>query len=122
MKKKNICLAGFCAALFLFGAAGSLAVWFRPHGSWVNVMQDGMVLYSFDLSSTPDQTIDIEYNGSINTIQIKDGRIRVLSAECPDKTCVHMGWLESGALPVVCLPNRLVIGFAERESVDAVVK
>ena len=56
-----------------------------------------------------------------NTIEIKDGKIRVKSAECPDKTCVHMGWLSSSAMPIVCLPNHLVIRFAASDNdVDAV--
>ena len=94
-----------------------------PHGTEVQIVQDGVVLYRLDLSQTEDQTIDVAYNGRINTIQIKNGKIRVLDADCPDHTCVRMGWLESGALPIVCLPNHLIIEFADAdEKVDAVAK
>jgi hypothetical protein len=44
---------------------------------------------------------------------IEDGEICVSSAECPDKTCVKMGKLRSESLPIVCLPNHLIIRFAE---------
>lgn len=62
----------------------------------------GNVLYTFDLSRS-------------NTIQIQDGKICVQAAECPDQTCVHMGYLSDSGLPIVCLPNRLVIQFSNAE-------
>ena len=62
----------------------------------------GNVLYTFDLSCS-------------NTIQIQDGKICVQAAECPDQTCVHMGYLSDSGLPIVCLPNRLVIQFSNAE-------
>ena len=120
---KNRILVGICIAIFLIGVIGSLFVLMRPHGTGVQIVQDGTILYRFDLSITGNRTIDIEYEGRINTVQIESGKIRMLSAECPDHTCVHMGWLESGALPIVCLPNHLIIEFADTDSgVDAVVQ
>lgn len=120
---KNKMLILICSVIFLVGIAGSVWMLKAPHGTQVNIMQDGKILYSFDLSTTKDQFLTVEYEGRINTIEIKDGRIRMLEAECPDKTCVHMGWLESGTLPIVCLPNHLSIEFTDgRNDIDAVVK
>ena len=62
-----------------------------PHGTQVNIVQDGKVLFNIDLVSAENQTLEIEYEGRINTVQIENGRIRMLNAECPDQTCVHMG-------------------------------
>lgn len=54
---------------------------------------------------------------------IEDGRSRMLEAECLDKTCVHMGWLDSKAMPIVCLPNHLSVEFADSEDdMDAVIQ
>lgn len=95
----------------------------RPHGTQVNIVQDGTILYTFDLVSVEEQTFEIEYEGRINTVQIENGRIRMLEAECPDQTCVHMGWLDSGAMPIVCLPNHLSIEHAEAgDDIDAVIR
>lgn len=45
----------------------------------------------------------------------------MLEAECPDHTCINMGWLDSAA-PIVCLPNRLVIRFAGADdNLDVIV-
>ena len=119
---KNRILIKICIGIFLIGLIGSVWVLMRPHGTDVQIVQDGVVLYTFDLSTAKDQTIDIAYDGRINTVQIENGRIRMLSADCPDHTCVRMGWLRSGALPIVCLPNHLVIAFTDADSdLDAVL-
>ena len=116
-------MIGVFAAVLLIGILGSVWVLLSPHGETVNIVQDGKILYTFDLSTADDQIINVEYEGRTNSVQIENGRIRVLEAECPDNTCVHMGWLESGTLPIVCLPNHLVIEFAEANSeLDAVVQ
>lgn len=120
---KNKVLIGICAVIFLIGVIGSIWMLKSPYGTQVNIVQDGKILYSFDLSTVEDQTFDIAYEGRINTVQIQNGKIRMLEAECPDKTCIHMGWLESGTLPIICLPNHLSIEFADTANdVDAVVK
>lgn len=112
-----------CVVIFFLGIAGSVLVLLTPHGTQVNIVQDGTVLYTFDLDTAQDQTLEMEYEGRINTVQIEDGSIRMLKAECPDKTCIHMGWLDSKAMPIVCLPNHLSIEFADSEDdVDAVIR
>lgn len=122
MSKQKV-LIWICAVVFLLGIAGSVWLLLAPHGTQVNIVQDGAVLYTFDLATAQDQTLEIEYEGRINTVQIENGRIRMLEAECPDKTCVHMGWLDSKAMPIVCLPNHLSIEFVDSEAdVDAVIR
>ena len=38
-------------------------------------------------------------------------------ADCPDQTCVEMGYLEN--LPIVCLPNYLTISYSETDNIDS---
>ena len=78
------------AVIFLVGVAGSFFVWNSPHGQVVQVVQDGRVLYTFDLSSQDDRTIQVEYDGRSNSIQTQDGRIRMLKADCPNHTCIQL--------------------------------
>lgn len=42
-----------------------------------------------------------------NTFQIKDGKVSMIHADCPDKRCVKQG--STSKLPIVCLPNELII-------------
>lgn len=100
------------AVLLVAGIAGSILVMRKPQSSLVNIVRDGKILYQLDLEKEEDRVIEVEYEGRHNKIEIRDHKIRVLEADCPDQICVGMGWLGSAA-PIVCLPNRLVIEPAE---------
>lgn len=112
-----------CAALLLAGILGVCAMRQRPRGDSANTLQDNRIVRRVDLSV--NASFDLEYEGRMNTIEVRDHRIRMLSADCPDQTCVRMGYLERGA-PIVCLPNHLVIEFAgakeDVDDLDAVVR
>ena len=114
-KHKYLILIMIIALIFSLGAVFSFMVLNAPKKNTVRIKSDGKVLYTLDLSREPNRTFEVAYNGSSNTIEIKDGKIRVSHAECPDKTCVGMGWLDSAAMPIVCLPNRLVIEFVDAD-------
>lgn len=119
MKKINFfyLLAGI---VFAAGTAGCVIVLNSPKMNNVKISQDGIVIREIDLSKAEDQFIETEFEGRKNLIEINDGEIRVSHADCPDKTCVNMGNLKSG-IQIVCLPNRLVIEFADDE-IDTAVK
>lgn len=124
MDRKIKILIALCAVLFLGGAAGSIWVLCASHGEQVKIVQDDRILYTLDLDQEENQIFDVEYEGRTNTIEIKDGKIRVREAECPDQVCVETGWLDSAA-PIICLPNRLVIEFTDgsnESAPDAVVQ
>ena len=120
MKKKVLVTAA--ATVFLLGAAGSAIMLNTPKKNVALIKRDNKILYSIDLKTAEDKTFDIKYSGSVNTIEIKDGRIRVKDADCPDKVCVKTGWLSSSAIPIVCLPHHLVIEFENNVEVDAAAK
>ena len=119
MKIRNICII---ITLVMLGAA---AVWcafiMRPKsGKTVVITQNGKELYRIDLASEIDRTIEVEYDGRKNTVEIQDGRIHMKCADCPDHICVDTGWLEDGK-PIVCLPNRLVIEY-ENSDIDGTAR
>lgn len=88
------------------------------HPGYVTVRVNGEVLETFDLSI--DQTIDI--NGGTNTIKIQDGEVDMISADCPDKLCVHQKPISANGENIVCLPNRLVVQIVNQDEkiLDAV--
>lgn len=119
MKRKKWPLILFFIILAA-GLAGSFLALRPSHSREVEILRDGEVLYRLDLSKEKDRTIQIEYEGRTNTVEIRDHRIRMAEAKCPDHTCVEMGWLNSET-PIVCLPNHLLIRFAKHSGeVDSV--
>lgn len=113
-RKVTYILAALCILLFLGGIGGMTWNLNRHHSSQVEILQDGEILYTLDLEQAEDQTFTVTYEGRTNEIEIRDHRIRVKAADCPDQICVHMDWLD--AAPIVCLPNRLSIQYADGES------
>lgn len=84
----------------------------RGSGTVARITQDGIVLHEIDLQKeTTPRYIDLtaEDGTLLNRIAIEPGRIRVEHANCPDQVCVNQGWIRDSALPIVCLPNKLVI-------------
>ena len=121
MKYKII--GGIIAAVFLIGAVGSILVMTAKPKNTVRITSQGETLYTIDLSTAEDDTFVIERNGQHNTVEIRDHMIRVTDADCPDKTCVKMGWLSNSSMPIVCLPHRLVIEFtSDSGDVDALTR
>ena len=121
MKVKII--GGIIAAVFLLGIIGSVLVLTAQPKNTVRIVSDGKTLYTVDLSAAEDATLTVEYEGHYNIVEIKDKKIRVKDADCPDKTCEKMGWLSGAAMPIVCLPHKLVIEFTEDTGdVDALTR
>lgn len=114
---RNKVLMITAAVIFLGAVIWCAYILLKPKSNIVNITQDGTHLYTLDLSKEKDRTFTVEYKGRKNTIEIKDGRIRMLEGECPDQICVDTGWLED--MPIVCLPNRLVIDHADKTDTDA---
>lgn len=56
-----------------------------------------------------DETFKIETDLGYNIVQIKDGGVNILDADCPDKYCVTDGFIDQPGQMLVCLPHRLVI-------------
>jgi hypothetical protein len=56
-----------------------------------------------------DRDIEVRRDGSYNLVRVSGGGISVAEADCPDKTCVHMGAKNRSGDMIVCLPNRLQI-------------
>lgn len=83
------------------------------------IIQDGKVIKTVDLS-TPYEFEIVSESGH-NTIRVEDGKIGIIKADCPDKICVRQGFIDSGVLPIVCLPHRLsVVIVTDSDETDAI--
>ena len=86
--------------------------------SRAQIVSEGKVLRIVELSV--DQTFTVETSGGYNVVTVREGKIAVTEASCPDRYCMHRGFCSGGA-QIVCLPNRLVIEFLDEAEIDGVV-
>lgn len=83
----------------------------NPQNITADIYQNGELIQSISLDSIeePYTFIVTGDNGCRNEIEVRPGSIGIISADCPDKLCVHQGFIHSSLLPITCLPNHLVI-------------
>ena len=98
--------AGFSIPLLLPGEAAAMA----------QIRSDGQLVKTVSLSIPQEFSVPSP-TGGYNTVTVKDGKIAVTEASCPDHYCAKRGFCNSGA-QIVCLPNRLVIRFLGEQEVD----
>ena len=109
MNKRTALLAALLAGAVLLCAG---VIW-RQHsgpggGVLARVYQRGELMEEIRLEG-----------GAENVVEVEPGRIRIVSATCPDQVCVRQGWISDSTVPVVCLPNQVIVeivggeGFAD---------
>ena len=86
-----------------------------------DIYQDGHLIESISLGQVQEfYTIEIKGDsGYTNLIEVQPGKIGIVRADCPDRLCVRQGFLETPAIPIVCLPNKLVIRLRPESGVTA---
>ena len=97
-----ICLmvASFTPFLLLGGVHGT--------SRQAQLRVNSQVIKTFDL--TKDQTYTYQdADGDINKIEVRDGRIAIVYANCGDQICVRKGFINQTGQTIVCLPHKLVI-------------
>ena len=80
-------------------------------GLIAHIYQDGHLIKSIPLNEVKASytfTVHSE-NGGSNVVEVRQGAIGIITADCPDQICVHQGFISSTTLPITCLPHRLVI-------------
>lgn len=87
--------------------------------SFAIVYHDGVNILEIDLGVDNEYTI----NGDIGEIvlEVKDGLLHVLEADCPDHTCEKIGWSNKQSRPIICVPNKIYISFVGASEVDVLI-
>ena len=123
IKTKTWILIFSVLLLLSLGVSGFLYLQ-KPESQIVEILQGGKCIKTIDLSTvtSPYRFVIEDEKGGSNTVLVKDGRICIVEADCPDQICVKQGWLADSAAPIVCLPHQLVLQFAEESELDAVAQ
>ena len=109
MKKKNILWALLFAVIVLGGVLLYVSLG-KGEGTVAVVSVDGEVLERIDLSKVREEyDLDLATEYGRNIVHVEPGAVSVTHADCPDQICVMQGKLSGSGIPIICMPNRLVI-------------
>lgn len=120
-KKQNLIAFGIVILILVV----ALLCWYlmlhrRNGGTIAKIYQDNQLIRTIDLSEVVDSyefTIT-NISGGSNRIKVEPGGISIVEASCPDHLCMQTGVIQSKAMPIICLPNHLVIQIEdEKENV-----
>lgn len=94
------------AFLFFLSISGMVYMdGFFSGGDSIKIEVNGKVYGVYPLSV--NRVFDVEGPLGKTVIEVKDRRVRVVSSPCPNKLCIHQGFVRAGS--IICLPNRVVI-------------
>ena len=123
MKKKDLIL--ICSMLVL-----AAAFWLVPRAvgffgnskeQKLRITVSGEEYGTYSLEK--DQVIKV---GDTNVCEIKDKKVSMISADCPDQLCIHQRTIQLQGETIVCLPNKVVLEImgtkqTDQEALDGVV-
>ncbi|MBR6399606.1 MAG: NusG domain II-containing protein [Firmicutes bacterium] len=117
MKKFDfLVILGFLAAaglaFALLGLAGS-------GGKTADVYVKGKY---YDTLPLDKDTVYIPKDVPSVKIEVRDGKVGFIESDCPDKVCIHTGFLGTAGQTAVCLPNAVsvIVRGGDDGGVDAV--
>ncbi len=112
----------FILSLVVLTVAIGLFVYLSgEEGDTVSVYIDGELYESYPLSV--NVSVDIitgEDESGLNTLVIKDGKVYVEYASCPDGICAAHKPISREGESIVCLPNRVVVSVKTETNEDSV--
>ena len=71
----------------------------------------------FGKEFTVDEVISLAEYGKEVQLEVKNHRIAFISSDCPDKVCIHNGWLSREGEQAICLPNRVSVTLTDGSTV-----
>ena len=116
MKRNDIILIGIILFIALVFAG---IQYFKPvdESAKAEITIDGELYGTYPLAY--EQTIAVS---DTNQLTIKDGKAKMIHADCPDQLCVNQKAISKDGESIICLPNKVVITIVggDESEVDAV--
>jgi len=111
INKKNTPIVIFITLLIISSIISIYIFNISNENTVAMIYQNQKLVKTIDLSlvESPYSFILKNNSGGENTIYVEKNKICVSSSNCKDKICVNQGFISDGVVPIVCLPNKVVI-------------
>jgi hypothetical protein len=123
MKLKPLDIAVIIVLVII--ALGSSAVVFinsqkAYNNKYVEIEVKGKLFKKLPLDTNRNERIQIDTDLGSNIVEVNNGKVRILDADCPDKICILDGSISKPGDILVCLPHKVVIQInGQNEETDA---
>lgn len=94
-------------AMVLAVLIASIVMLTAKKGGTVEVYVDGKLTYSYSLDK--NRTFEVDCDNGKNVVEIKDGKVSVIDADCNNRTCVKSKAISKKGEQIVCLPHKLIV-------------
>jgi len=78
----------------------------KTSGSYANIKKDNEIIQKINLNENNKYEVDDLF------IEVKDGKVAVVKADCKNKICEKSGYISYGS--IICLPNKLEVEVIEK--------
>lgn len=115
-KRLNLILVLAIAAIACVGLVATRLMGANTNADTATVViRDGeQNVYELPLNQNTTKTVTTDFG--TNLIEIKDGRVHVEEADCPNQDCVHQGWIDAAGEQIVCLPHKLTVDIVDESA------
>lgn len=81
---------------------------------------NGSILHKIPASIDTIINISVHYGSLV--VKIEDGKGAIIRSSCPNKICVHTGWIESPGQSAICIPNKIILRAYGKGEYDAILR
>ena len=106
MRKKDFILI-FVVSLIIAGAFGVNFFVYIKNVDGIGIYMDNKIYKTYDINDKEE--IKIKSKEGYNIVKIHDKGVEIIEASCPDKVCIHQGFITKSSESIVCLPNKVHI-------------
>lgn len=76
--------------------------------SVVKIYRDNSLIKTLNLPQNQTVKIDCDED-NYNEVTVKNGKVKMSYSTCKNQICVNHGEITDATLPIVCVPNHLVV-------------
>ena len=106
MRKKDFIFI-FVVSLIIAGAFGVNYFVNTKNVDSIEIYMDNKLYKTYDINDKEE--IKVKSKEGYNIVKIHDKGVEIIEASCPDKVCIHQGFITKSSESIVCLPNKVHI-------------
>lgn len=98
------------AAVIIFSILGFGYSILKPAtpGDTAYIEVNGKLYEELPLNKDTEVTVHIDKD-KYDVIEVRNGKVHVKEANCPDKLCIKQGWISDAGENIICLPFKMVV-------------